>query len=139
MVTENTFRPPWFHRNVMSEFMGLIKGKYDAKGGDGFVPGSCSIHNQFSPHGPDSQAVSQALLEDTTKQTRYDNTLAFMWESNKFWVPSNDALTKLMDPEYMRCWDNVPKTFDPANVPTLPHPLPFERPEGPQEVEPSAT
>jgi homogentisate 1,2-dioxygenase len=126
MVTENTFRPPWFHRNVMSEFMGLIKGRYDAKPGEGFLPGGSSLHNQFSPHGPDGEAVTHALSENTMNQTRYDNTLAFMWESNKVWIPTSDALTKLMDADYVKCWDNIPKTFDPAAVPPNPHPLPFE-------------
>ena len=126
MVTENTFRPPWFHRNVMSEFMGLIKGRYDAKAGDGFVPGAASIHNQFTPHGPDGAATSSALGEDTHNQTRYQDTLAFMWESNKVWVPTSDAIEKLADVDYAKCWADVPKTFDKDKAPTLPHPLPFE-------------
>lgn len=37
-VADHTFRPPYFHRNVMTEFMGLINGTYEAKQG-GFVPG----------------------------------------------------------------------------------------------------
>ena len=137
MVTENTFRyapfseyilsffrPPWMHRNFMSEFMGLIKGRYDAKPGDGFLPGGCSIHNQFSPHGPDGEAAKGAYTEDTSKQTRYENTLAFMWESNKVWVPTSDALVKLMDTDYVRCWESIPKLFkEDAAVPV--HPLPF--------------
>lgn len=126
MVTENTFRPPWFHRNMMSEFMGLIKGRYDAKPGDnGFVPGGSSVHNSFSPHGPDGEATSHALDEDTSKQTRYENTLAFMWESNKVWVPTTDALVKLMDQDYVKCWKSVPKTFK-EDAPAPEHPLPFK-------------
>jgi homogentisate 1,2-dioxygenase len=125
MVTENTFRPPWFHRNVMSEFMGLIQGKYDAKPGDGFVPGGSSIHNQFSPHGPDGDATKHALEEDTRKHTRYEDTLAFMWESNKLWIPTSDALAKIMDNDYVKCWENIPKTFNPNDVPQQPHPYAF--------------
>lgn len=126
MVTENTFRPPWYHRNVMSELMGLVKGTYDAKSGAGFGPGSVSIHNQFTPHGPDAESLAKALAEDTVhSRTRYENTLAFMWESNKVWVPTAEALTQLMDPNYVNCWNDIPKTFDPANVPPNPHPLPF--------------
>jgi homogentisate 1,2-dioxygenase len=125
MVTENTFRPPWFHRNMMSEFMGLIHGRYDAKPGDGFLPGGCSIHNQFSPHGPDGAATRHALNEDTGKHTRYEQTLAFMWESNKVWIPTSDALVKLMETDYVKCWEDIPTTFDKKNVPSHPHPLPF--------------
>lgn len=127
MVTENTFRPPWFHRNMMSEFMGLIHGRYDAKPGDGFLPGGSSIHNQFSPHGPDGEATAHALNEDTRQHTRVDDTLAFMWESNKVWIPTSEALVKLMDVDYVKCWDDIPKTFDDKNVPSWPHPLPFRK------------
>ena len=126
MVTENTFRPPWFHRNCMSEFMGLIQGRYDAKPGDGFLPGSSSIHNQFTPHGPDSEATRHALTQDTLKPTRYEQSLAFMWESNKVWVPTSDALATLMDTDYSKCWNGIPKTFNQENVPEIPHPLPFK-------------
>jgi homogentisate 1,2-dioxygenase len=126
MVTENTFRPPWYHRNVMSELMGLIKGSYDAKSGDEFPPGALSIHNQFTPHGPDAQSLEKALSEDTVgHHTRYDNTMAFMWESNKVWVPTSEALTQMIDTEYVKCWKDIPKTFDPKNVPQEPHPMPF--------------
>ena len=74
MVAEETFRPPWFHRNVMSEFMGLIHGAYDAKEG-GFAPGGASLHNCMSGHGPD-----QAIAADL-KPVKIDNTLAFMFET----------------------------------------------------------
>jgi homogentisate 1,2-dioxygenase len=106
--------------------MGLIKGRYDAKPGDGFIPGASSIHNQFSPHGPDGEATAQAINEDTGAHTRYHDTLAFMWESNKVWVPTTDAIEKLMDTDYVKCWNNVPYTFNKDNVPSLPHPLPFK-------------
>ncbi len=126
MVTENTFRPPWYHRNVMSELMGLVQGSYDAKSGDAFKTGSVSIHNQMSPHGPDADSLSKGLTENTLNtQTRYENTLAFMWESNKAWVPTAEALANLIDSDYVKCWENIPATFDPAQVPPSPHPLPF--------------
>ena len=126
MVTENTFRPPWFHRNCMSEIMGLIQGRYDAKPGDGFLPGACSIHNQFTPHGPDSEATALALQQDTRNPVRYGKSIAFMFESNKVWVPTSDAIASLMDVEYTKCWASIPKTFNQENVPQSPHPLPFE-------------
>jgi homogentisate 1,2-dioxygenase len=69
--------------------------------------------------------VKHALTENTMNQTRYEKTLAFMWESNKVWIPTSDALTKLMDADYVKCWDNIPKTFNPSEVPPDPHPLPF--------------
>ena len=79
MVAEDTFRPPWFHRNIMSEFMGLIEGQYDAKE-KGFVPGGFSLHNLMLPHGPDAfgwEKASQAEL----KPVKLEDTLAFMFES----------------------------------------------------------
>lgn len=116
VAAENTFRPPWFHRNDMSEFMGLIKGSYDAKPGS-FVPGASSVHNRFVPHGPDGEAVAKGTSLDTTKPERYQNTMAFMWESNKIWHPSPYALKNLHDVDYPQCWATVAKRFDPSSLP----------------------
>ncbi len=80
LVAEDTFRPPWFHRNVMSEFMGLVHGEYDAKEGDGFAPGGASLHNQMNGHGPDAQSAQKAMEADL-RPHKIDDTLAFMFES----------------------------------------------------------
>ena len=78
-VAENTFRPPWYHRNIMSEFMGLVYGVYDAKP-EGFVPGGMSLHNQMLPHGPDADAFEHASNVEL-KPVKLTNTLAFMFET----------------------------------------------------------
>jgi homogentisate 1,2-dioxygenase len=80
MVAEATFRPPWFHRNIMSEFMGLIKGEYDAKEGGGFVPGGASLHNQMNGHGPDRASYEKAIAADLRPQ-KIEGTMAFMFET----------------------------------------------------------
>ena len=80
MVGEDTFRPPWFHRNVMSEFMGLIHGVYDAKEGGGFAPGGAILHNQMNGHGPDARSTRKAMEADLAP-VKIDDTLAFMFES----------------------------------------------------------
>ncbi len=80
MVAEGTFRPPWFHRNVMSEFMGLIAGEYDAKEGGGFVPGGASLHNQMNGHGPDQATYDKASTADL-KPHKITGTMAFMFET----------------------------------------------------------
>ena len=80
LVAENTFRPPWYHMNVMSEFMGLIYGVYDAKTGGGFVPGGISLHNTMLPHGPDVDAFEKASNVDL-KPHKLEGTLAFMFET----------------------------------------------------------
>ena len=80
LVAENTFRPPWYHMNVMSEFMGLIYGVYDAKTGGGFVPGGVSLHNTMLPHGPDRDAFEKASNTDL-KPHKLEGTLAFMFET----------------------------------------------------------
>jgi homogentisate 1,2-dioxygenase len=80
LVAENTFRPPWYHMNVMSEFMGLIYGVYDAKTGGGFVPGGVSLHNTMLPHGPDMEAFEKASTVDL-KPHKLEGTLAFMFET----------------------------------------------------------
>jgi len=79
MVAEDTFRPPWFHRNVMSEFMGLVTGEYDAKEG-GFAPGGASLHNCMSGHGPDQASYDKAVSA-ALKPVRISDTLAFMFET----------------------------------------------------------
>jgi homogentisate 1,2-dioxygenase len=78
-VAENTFRPPWYHMNVMSEFMGLVYGRYDAKP-HGFVPGGCSLHNTMLPHGPDVDAF-EAASNAELKPHKLEATLAFMFET----------------------------------------------------------
>ena len=79
LVAEHTFRPPWFHRNLMNEFMGLIFGKYDAKA-EGFLPGGASLHNCMSGHGPDAETYERASTAELKPQY-LDNTLAFMFET----------------------------------------------------------
>lgn len=103
MVAEHTFRPPYFHRNVMSELMGLIEGEYDAKQ-DGFLPGGVSIHNCMAGHGPDVQTHLQASHQEL-KPERYENTLAFMFESHLPWLISSEALEHpLRQLDYTSCW-----------------------------------
>lgn len=80
LVAENTFRPPWYHMNVMSEFMGLIHGVYDAKTGGGFVPGGVSLHNTMLPHGPDRDAFEKASNANLVPH-KLEGTLAFMFET----------------------------------------------------------
>ena len=103
-VAEDTFRPPWFHRNVMSELMGLVHGVYDAKA-EGFLPGGISIHNCMSAHGPDL-ATFQRASEEELKPRRIDNTLAFMWESRYVFRPTQFALgARELQKDYDKVWD----------------------------------
>jgi len=108
MVAEGTFRPPWFHRNVMSEAMGLITGVYDAKA-DGFRPGALSLHNQMSGHGPDV-ATWRSASEAELKPHRIDATMAFMIESRWVYRPTRFASeASALDEDYDRVWADFPK------------------------------
>jgi homogentisate 1,2-dioxygenase len=110
-VAEHTFRPPYYHRNVMSEFMGLIRGTYDAKQ-EGFVPGGASLHNCLSAHGPDAQTFAAAANAEL-KPAYLANTLAFMFESSLIFQPSDFALsTNLLQKNYLDCWQGLQKNFD---------------------------
>lgn len=110
-VAEHTFRPPWFHRNIMSEYMGLIKGTYDAKA-EGFIPGGGSLHNSFTPHGPDKTTFEKALRVELKPQY-IDNTLAFMFESRYVIHPTKFALTSpQLQKKYADCWKDFPKLFN---------------------------
>jgi homogentisate 1,2-dioxygenase len=93
MVAENTFRPPWYHKNIMSELMGNIYGIYDAKP-EGFVPGGMSLHNMMLPHGPDAPAFEGATNAELQAE-KLDNTMSFMIQDT-----------------YQDCWNDIEKKFD---------------------------
>ncbi|KAJ3127749.1 hypothetical protein HK098_005866 [Nowakowskiella sp. JEL0407] len=115
MVAEHTFRPPYFHRNCMSEFMGLITGSYDAKA-DGFLPGGGSLHNMMTPHGPDAISYQNGTNQKLTP-TKQDSGMAFMFEtcmtlsvSNWATDKSNDG-GKVLQDGYRDCWMEIQKKF----------------------------
>ena len=111
-VAENTFRPPWYHRNIMSEFMGLIYGVYDARP-QGFVPGGISLHNCMLAHGPDAEAyekASNAKLEPV----RLTGTMAFMFETRyPQRLTKYAAESPVLDRDYQDCWTGLKKHFNP--------------------------
>ncbi len=110
MVAEHTFRPPWYHRNVMNEFMGLVKGVYDARG-EGFVPGGMSLHNCMAGHGPDAVTYESASAAEL-RQVKIENTLAFMFEARFPIRPTRFALeTPALQRDYDACWRDLPKRF----------------------------
>jgi len=112
LVMEDTFRPPWYHRNLMSEFMGLVYGEYDAKPG-GFKPGGASLHNAMVPHGPDEEAFEKASHADLKPQ-KLDHTLAFMFESRLRFIPTAWALqSPALDADYADCWAGLKDQFKP--------------------------
>ena len=111
MVAENTFRPPWYHKNIMSELMGNIYGIYDAKP-EGFVPGGMSLHNMMLPHGPDADAFEGASTAELTAK-KLDNTMSFMFETRFPQHLTEFAATEApMQTSYQDCWDGIEKKFD---------------------------
>ena len=111
-VAENTFRPPWYHMNIMSEFMGLIYGQYDAKP-QGFVPGGFSLHNCMLPHGPDADAFAKASAVEL-KPHKLENTMAFMWETRAPQHVTRYAMQLAeLQRDYIDCWCGIKKNFDP--------------------------
>lgn len=118
LVAEHTFRPPWFHRNVASEFMGLIHGEYDAKEATahgGFLPGGASLHNCMSGHGPDAASHAKAVAIDTTKPQHIVDTMAIMFETRLVIRPTRQALQAPgLQADYWRCWQGLARHFDPG-------------------------
>jgi homogentisate 1,2-dioxygenase len=113
MVAEETFRPPWYHMNIMSEFMGLLYGQYDAKP-QGFTPGGFSLHNCMLPHGPDAEAFLKASTASLAPH-KLAGTMAFMFETR---LPQRvtewaAALPQLQQ-GYAACWDGLARMFDPT-------------------------
>src|SRR5579862_9002004 len=116
LVGEHTFRPPWYHRNVMSEFMGLIHGAYDAKA-EGFEPGGASLHNCMSGHGPDAATFAKASRADTSRPVRVANTMAFMFETRTVIHPTRYALqSPLLQKDYGAVWQGLKKNFTPGQA-----------------------
>ncbi|TAG50225.1 MAG: homogentisate 1,2-dioxygenase [Betaproteobacteria bacterium] len=112
LVAQDTFRPPWFHRNVASEFMGLVHGAYDAKA-DGFSPGGASLHNCMTGHGPDAETFAKASSADTTKPHHITDTMAFMFETRTVIRPTRSALESTqLQANYSDCWLGLKKNFN---------------------------
>ncbi|XP_060079473.1 homogentisate 1,2-dioxygenase-like [Ylistrum balloti] len=114
-VADNTFRPPYYHRNCMSEFMGLIHGSYEAKE-EGFQPGGGSLHSMMTPHGPDAKCFEGASNAALKPQRVADGTMAFMFESSfSFTVTKWGNKTKV-DNTYYKCWQSLQKHFTPPKA-----------------------
>ena len=114
LAMQDTFRPPWFHRNIASEFMGLVHGAYDAKA-DGFFPGGASLHNSMSGHGPDAETFEKASAADLSRPQVITDTMAFMFETRLVWRPTAYALQSAeLQSDYTRAWAHLRKNFDPG-------------------------
>jgi homogentisate 1,2-dioxygenase len=112
LAAQDTFRPPWFHRNIASEFMGLIHGEYDAKA-EGFAPGGCSLHNCMTGHGPDAATFEKASNSDTSKTDYVRDTMAIMFETCKVIRPTAQALdATYRQRDYQACWAGLSKHFN---------------------------
>lgn len=112
MVMERTFRPPYFHRNCMTEFMGMVEGKYDAK--EGFVPGGASLHSCMTPHGPDKTTWERFSQDEACENPEYfQGGLAFMFETNLMLKVSPAAVkADWREEKYAECWDGLENRFD---------------------------
>lgn len=119
VVAQHTFRPPYYHRNVMSEFMGLIRGVYDAKA-DGFLPGGASLHSCMTPHGPDTKTFEGATAVEAEQIAHLPkDTLAFMFET--YYTPRLTCQAMgapNIDRNYYQCWVGLKSHFDPSWTPS---------------------
>ncbi|MBI3525851.1 MAG: homogentisate 1,2-dioxygenase [Betaproteobacteria bacterium] len=110
LAMQHTFRPPWFHRNIASEFLGLVHGVYDAKA-EGFLPGGASLHNCMTGHGPDTQTFEKASNADLSKPDYLTDTMAFLFETRWVMRPTKFAL-EVAQPNYLEVWQGLKKYFD---------------------------
>jgi homogentisate 1,2-dioxygenase len=110
LVAEDTFRPPWYHRNAMTEFMGLVHGVYDAKA-EGFLPGGASLHNRMTAHGPDAETCERASTVELGPH-KVDGTMAFMFESRFAMTLSAYAMhSAQLQQDYFEAWQNLRRRF----------------------------
>lgn len=113
LAMQDTFRPPWFHRNIASEFMGLIHGRYDTRA-QGFQPGGATLHNCMSAHGPDAATFERAANADLTQPDAIRDSMAFLFETRLTLRPTRHALeSPQRQRDYWRCWQDLKKHFDP--------------------------
>nr|WP_245659880.1 homogentisate 1,2-dioxygenase [Nocardia gamkensis] len=113
-VSEHSFRPPHFHRNVMTEFMGLVEGAHDSKA-EGFVPGGASLHNMWAAHGPDRETFDKASTAELTPQ-KIDGSLAFMFETRWPLIVTDFAhAARHRQPDYDACWAGLQHRFTPPH------------------------
>ncbi|MCK9537898.1 homogentisate 1,2-dioxygenase [Dokdonella sp.] len=111
LVAQDTFRPPWFHRNIASEFMGLVHGIYDAKA-EGFLPGGASLHNSMTGHGPDAATFEKASAADLSRPDVVSDTMAIMFETRAVIRPTLQALEAAhRQRDYQACWAGLKKHF----------------------------
>ena len=114
LAMQHTFRPPWFHRNIAAEFMGLIQGVYDAKA-EGFMPGGASLHNTMTGHGPDADTFEKASNADLSKPDYIKDTMAFMFETRLAFRPTKYAIeASHLQAKYFECWQGLKKHFNPS-------------------------
>merc|ERR1712100_10905 len=117
MVMERSFRPPYYHRNMMSELMGLIRGVYDAKEGatkqSGFFPGGASLHSCGTPHGPDAATFEKASTEEQVPRKIPADSLAFMFESYYMFHVTEWGSRTSLDDDYWKCWQDLKSHFQP--------------------------
>ena len=112
MVMDHSFRPPYYHRNCMTEFMGMVYGSYDAK--KGFVPGGSSLHSCMTPHGPDAETFYGASTAEL-KPEYFSGGLAFMFETTLMLHVTDYAKSgPHREVDYQSCWEGLPKMFDPS-------------------------
>ncbi len=117
LVAQDTFRPPWFHRNIASEFMGLVHGVYDAKA-EGFLPGGASLHNCMSGHGPDAATFEKASQADLSKPDVITGTMAFMFETLAVIQPTRQAMeSATLQADYQQCWEGLQRNFTARKTP----------------------
>jgi len=116
LAMQDTFRPPWYHRNIASEFMGLIDGKYDGKS-RGFLPGGASLHNCMSGHGPDDKTFDRASNADLSQPDYVKDTMAFMFETRCVLTPTLTAMNSpQLQADYHAVWRGLKKNFDPRKI-----------------------
>lgn len=96
----------------MSEFVGNIIGIYDAKTA-GFVPGSASLHNCMSAHGPEAKIFDKGTNEELNAIRYPDNCMQFMFETMYILkVPSWALEPETQDSNYLDCWRGLEKQFN---------------------------
>ncbi|GLI78307.1 hypothetical protein PoHVEF18_006618 [Penicillium ochrochloron] len=81
LVMEKSYRPPYFHRNTMSEFAFVIKGGFDVTPLPPQLEGLFLLSNTMCAHGADPESWKQATEKELVPEKIPPGNLGMMFES----------------------------------------------------------
>jgi homogentisate 1,2-dioxygenase len=113
-VAEHTFRPPYYHRNVATEFSYIVALPEPYSG---FEKGAYFLSPSMTPHGISGRAHRQALEADDAPRRLPDGSIWVMFETALGLRLTPWAMASgNRDDAYHELWTDMPATFSPPGT-----------------------